>query len=156
MSPRPDELAIGADGAEVRRASEWLEAACQQRGVPQPLAEQLVLCLNEVLANVIAHGGRTVLAEPIQLRLEVGVDQEHRKASVTVSDAGMAFDPLSVPNRTVPTTLDEASPGGLGLVMIRRFCSVLGYRHEGGRNHFTFGTRWNPPLSGPEATVTRA
>ena len=143
MSPRPDELAIGADGAEVRRASEWLEATCQRRGVPQALAEQLVLCLDEVLANVMAHGGRTVNSEPIRLQLVVGVDQDHGNASVTVSDAGKAFDPLSVPKRPLPTTLDEASPGGLGLVLIRRFCSVLHYRHEGGRNHLTFGTRWN-------------
>ena len=143
MSPGPDEFAIGADGAEVRRASEWLEASCLRRGVPQTLAEQLVLCLNEVLANVMAHGGSTVLSEPIKLQLVVGRDQDHGEASVTVSDAGVAFDPLSVPRRTLPTTLDEASPGGLGLVLIRRFCSRLHYRHEGGRNHLAFGTRWD-------------
>lgn len=144
MSPRPDELAISASGAEARRASEWLEATCRQRGVPHALAEQLVLCLNEVLANVMAHGGRTVHSEPIRLQFVVDVDREHGEASVTVSDAGIAFDPLSVPERALPKTLDEATPGGLGLVMIRRFCSWLRYRHEGGRNHLTFGTRWNP------------
>lgn len=143
MSTRLDEITIGANGAEVRRASEWLDATCEQRGVPQALAERLVLCLNEVLANVIAHGGRTVLSEPIRLLLEVRFDRDHGKASVTVSDAGKAFNPLSVPKRTRPKTLDEAAPGGLGLEMIRRFCSVLHYRHEEGRNHLTFGTRWN-------------
>jgi len=144
VPPRPDELAIGAEGAEVRRASEWLEATCRQRGVPQALAEQLVLCLNEVLANVMAHGGRTVHSEPIRLQLEVWVDQDLGKASVTVSDAGIAFDPLSVPKKALPTTLDEATPGGMGLVLLRRFCSVLHYRREAGRNHLTFGTSWNP------------
>jgi anti-sigma regulatory factor (Ser/Thr protein kinase) len=144
VSPRPDELAIGADGAEVRRASEWLEATCQRRGVPQALAEQLVLCLDEVLANVMAHGGRTVHSEPIRLLLEVRAEQDHGQASVTVTDSGIAFDPLSVPKKALPRTLDEATPGGMGLVLLRRFCSVLHYRHEAGRNHLTFGTRWNP------------
>lgn len=143
VSPRLDELTIGASGAEVRRASEWLDATCQQRGVPQPLAERLVLCLNEVVANVITHGGRMALSAPIRLLLEVRLDQDCSKASVTVSDAGIAFDPLSVPKRTLPTTLDEATPGGLGLVMIRRFADWLHYRHEDGRNHMTFGTRWD-------------
>lgn len=112
MSPRFDELTIGANGAEVRRASEWLDTTCQRHDVPQALVERLVLCLNEVLANVITHGGGKALVAPIRLLLEVRFDQDCSKASVTVSDAGMAFDPLSVPKRILPKTLAEASPAG--------------------------------------------
>ena len=143
MSSRFDELTIGANGAEVRRASEWLDTTCRQRDVPQALVERLALCLHEVLANVITHGGRTALSAPIRLLLEVRLDQDCSKASVTVSDAGIAFNPLSVPKKILPKTLDEASPGGLGLVMIRRCSDWLDYRHEDGHNHLTFGTRWN-------------
>ena len=144
VSPRFDELTIDANGAEVRRASEWLDTTCRQRDVPQPLAERLVICLNEVLANIINHGGRTALSVPVRLLLEVRLDQDCSKASVTVSDAGMAFDPLSVPKRVAPKTLAEATPGGLGLVMIRRCADWLDYRHADGRNHLTFGARWSP------------
>ena len=143
VSSRHDELTINADGAEVRRASEWLDTACRQHDVPQALSDQLVLCLNEVLANVIDHGGRTALSAPVRLLLEVTRDQDCSKASVTVSDAGMPFNPQSVPVRILPHTLAEASGGGFGLVLIRRCSDWLDYRHEDGRNHFTFGTRWN-------------
>ena len=136
---------IGANGAEVRRASEWLDTTCRQRDVPQALVGRLVLCLNEVLANVIDHGGGTALSAPIRLLLEVRLDQDGSKAGVTVSDAGMAFDPLSVPKKILPKTLAEAAPGGLGLVMIHRCADWLDYRHEGGHNHLTFGTRWTLP-----------
>ncbi|MEO8101217.1 MAG: ATP-binding protein [Betaproteobacteria bacterium] len=140
--PPFDELSINASGAEVRRASEWLESACQQREVPQAMAERLVLSLNEVLANVIRHGGANALSSPVGLKLEVVADAKSGKAGVTVSDAGIAFNPLSVAEKPLPKTLDEAAPGGLGLVMIRRFSDWLDYRHEEGRNHLTFGTRW--------------
>jgi len=143
VSPRFDELTIAANGAEVRRASEWLATTCQQRDVPRALAERLVLCLNEVLANIITHGGTMALSAPIRLLLEVSLHQDYSKASVTVSDAGVAFNPLSVPKRILPKTLDDAAPGGLGLVMIRRCSDWLQYCHEDGRNHLTFGTRWN-------------
>ena len=142
MSSRIDELTITAAGAEVRRAAEWLAAACGQRDVPQPLVERLVLCLHEVLANVITHGGRTALAAPITMLLEVTFDPEC-KASVTVTDAGMAFDPLSVPHRILPKTLADAPESGLGLVMIRRCSDWLDYRRENGHNHLTFGARWD-------------
>jgi len=137
-----DELTIGADGAEVRRASEWLDAACRQRDVPQAHVERLALCLHEALANVITHGGRAALSAPIGLQLEVTLDRDCSKVSVTVSDAGIAFNPLSVPKKILPKTLDDASAGGLGLVMIRRCSDWLDYRHADGRNHFTFGARW--------------
>ena len=144
VSPRIDELTIHASGAEVRRASEWLATACRQRDVPHVQAERLLLCLNEVLANVITHGGSKALSAPIRLLLEVGPGADCSMADVTVSDAGIAFNPLTVAERALPKTLDEASPGGLGLVMTRHCSDWLRYRHEDGHNHLTFGARWNP------------
>ena len=145
VSPGFDELMIGANGAEVRRASEWLDTICRQRDVPKAPVERLVLCLNEVLANVIAHGGGTALSSPIRLLLEIRLDPDGSKAGVTVSDAGTAFNPLSVAKKILPKTLAEASPGGLGLVMIHRCADWLDYHHEDGHNHLTFGTRWKLP-----------
>lgn len=133
------ELSIGASDVDVRSASDWLAAACREKGVPAKQVDRLVLCLTEVLANVIAHGKPT---QPIALQLEVGADPRSGEASVTVADACRAFDPLSVPKRARPVSLDEAPTSGMGLDIIR-FCSdMLRYRHEGGRNHLTFGTRW--------------
>lgn len=140
-----DELTIGADGAETRRASEWLEAACRQLHLPRAPVERLELCLNEVLANIIAHGGAAALAAPVRLLLEVRLEDGGGKASLTVSDAGVAFNPLSVPAKTLPKTLADATEGGLGLVMIRRCADWLDYRHKAGRNHFTFGAGWRSP-----------
>jgi serine/threonine-protein kinase RsbW len=139
-----DELTITANGVEVRRASEWLDTACRGHEVPQSVVERLVLCLNEVLANVIAHGGKGARSAPVKLVLEVALEQGHGKAGVTVSDAGTAFDPRSVPARSLPRTLEEASLGGRGLLLVRRCSDWLDYRHEGGRNHLTFGARWEP------------
>lgn len=142
MPSRFDELTIGTNGDDVRRASDWLYAACRKNEVPEEQAERLVLCLNEALANVIVHGSGSVSA-PVRLTIEIGVDGGRGSAGVTVSDSGAAFDPLSVPARTLPKTLDEASVGGLGLVMIRRCSDWLDYRNEHGRNHLTFGARWS-------------
>lgn len=143
LSSRQDELTIAAHGAEVRRASDWLDAACRQHAVPRVQAERLEVCLNEVLANVINHGGGTALSSPIRLLFDVTREQDGGKAGVTVSDAGMPFNPMSAHNKIFPKTLAEAAPGGLGLVLIRRFADWLDYRHEDGRNHLTFGAHWS-------------
>ena len=135
-------IAIGADAQGARRASSWLETACRDLGVPDAQVFRLALCLDEALANIIAHGGETARAEQVRVRLEVepGTAGGH-EARVTVSDAGRAFDPLSAPMAPPPKSLDQALPRGMGLGIIRQ-CS-LGYRREGGFNHLTFGTRWS-------------
>ena len=138
-----DKLTIDASGAEVRRASEWLSATCLQRDIPVTQAQRLEICLNEVLANILTHGGSAASAAPIRLQLEVLCAAEAGEARVTVSDAGFAFNPLVVTMPSRPNNLAEARAGGLGLVMIRRCSDWLDYRREGGHNHFTFGTRWN-------------
>lgn len=142
-APGADELAVSASGEGARRASEWLDAACRRLDVPPAQVERLSLCLHEVLANVASHGGSAARAAPVRLALEVRRDRDRGEASVTVSDAGAAFNPLSVSERALPTTLDEASGGGLGLVMIRRCSDRLDYRYEGGCNHLTIGARWS-------------
>jgi anti-sigma regulatory factor (Ser/Thr protein kinase) len=142
-APRRDELTIGASSAEIRRASEWLSATCLKCDLPLAQAQRLEICLNEVLANILAYGGSTALAAPIRLQLEFQCVAEAGEAHVTVSDAGVAFNPLDVKLPLRPNTLAEAPAGGLGLVMIRRCADWLDYRREGGHNHFTFGMRWN-------------
>lgn len=142
-SVRVDEFTIDASGVEVGRASAWLDALCSECDVPQDLTERLALCLHETLANVVAHGGADARRAPVHVRLEISRGRARGEASVTVSDVGIAFDPLSVRPRTMPKTLAEAPVGGLGLVMIRRLADWLDYRREGGRNRFTFGMHWS-------------
>lgn len=144
---RSDELTIQADSSEIWRASEWLSEACLARDVPEALTERLVLCLNEVLANVVVHGGAKARSAPIGLVLETQQSEERGNAIVTVTDAGPAFDPTSVPDTPAPKTLAEAEPGGRGLKIIRRCSDWLRYRHERGLNQLTFGARWEVAIS---------
>lgn len=142
MSSRPDELAIDANAAEVRRASEWLTTACERREVPEASAERLLLCLNEVLANIVMHGGPAARTARIRVLLESRRIDHRGNASVTVLDAGDGFDPTSVPEQPLPRTLGEAVPGGRGLRIIRRCSDWLRYSREIGLNQLTFGVRW--------------
>jgi serine/threonine-protein kinase RsbW len=139
----PRELAVRAEAADVRLASLWLEREALAAGVPADQVARLDACLNEVLANVIAHGGVTARSGPVLVRLESGPDE----AGVTVIDAGIAFDPVAYVPRPFPGTLDEAEPGGLGVVMIRKFSDEVAYERRDGANRLTFRVRWEPVRS---------
>jgi anti-sigma regulatory factor (Ser/Thr protein kinase) len=137
------ETSIPADTKEVRHASDWVGMACEERGVPPAEIGRLDICLNEALANILAHGGDAARAAPVLLRLAVRRDTVAGEAELTVSDAGPAFDPLAFSSSGKPGSLAEAEPGGLGLKMIRNSADHLEYRHLDGRNHLSFGVRWS-------------
>ncbi len=137
------ELSIGVlHPGEVRRASTWLGKACLERRVPADQFARLEACLNEVLANIIAHGGAIALEFPIGLRLEVRRDQVGSEATLTACDSGAAFDPLASLLKPRPQSLADAEPGGLGLLMIRSIADKLSYGHSEGRNRFSMGVSW--------------
>ncbi len=140
--PSSIELAICAVADDVRPATHWLTQACESWGVPAPQILRLDLCLNEALANVIAHGGDQALAYPVRLRLEFSGDAQPHQASLTVRDNGAAFDATAAPLSARPLTLDETTPGGLGLLMMRKLSDALSYRREDGQNVLTFSVHW--------------
>jgi serine/threonine-protein kinase RsbW len=71
IAPRPCALCleIDPDPQEFRRASSWLRAGGAALGVPEEQIDRLELCLNEVLANVVEHGGDAMASLAIQLEL---------------------------------------------------------------------------------------
>ena len=118
---RAEHLSLSVDAADVRTASAWLERVSCACGVPAEQIYRLDLCLNETLANIIAHGGITATAEPVLLALHTQPGKEYSAAALTITDAGRAFDPLTTSPQSVPLTLAEATPGGLGLTMLSHF-----------------------------------
>ena len=107
-------------------------------------------CLDEALANVIRHGGPNALASPVHLQFRVRRGAGACTAELSVSDAGLAFDPsahtIAAPH---PASLVDATPGGLGLLLIRNFSDDLSYRHTDGRNHLTITVSWVEPMTRP-------
>ncbi len=136
------ELSISADTGEIRRASAWLEKVGREQGVPADPISRLDLCLNETLANIIAHGGPEARSSPIRLELQARIEPGTREAVLTISDSGVAFDPLAHKPSRAPKTLSETEPGGLGIVMMHGYSDAIQYRYECGRNRLAFKVVW--------------
>jgi serine/threonine-protein kinase RsbW len=137
------ELSIQAEAAEVRRASSWLEAAALKQHLPAEQIARLDLCLNEALANILAHGGPSARLSEVLLHFRVHQESGVHEAEVTVSDTGVAFDPLAYRPGPRADSLEKIEPGGLGLIMMREAADDLGYLRSEGRNLLTVTVRWS-------------
>jgi serine/threonine-protein kinase RsbW len=140
----PAELTIRGNSQEARRASAWLESVALAQQVPPEQIVRLDHCLDEALANVIAHGGPSALASPVRLQFVVRRSQGACTAELSVVDAGAAFDPTARSPEPAPgpASLAEANLGGLGLRMLRNFSDALSYRRSEGRNFLTISVSW--------------
>lgn len=132
------ELTIAASKHRFRDASQWLSESGAGLGVPVPDIQRLDLCLNEALANITSHGK----SDLIHLSLDMECDGQACEASLTVSDAGSAFDASNAVEKPRPSSLAEAEPGGLGLVLLHIFSDRLSYRRNAGKNHLSITVRW--------------
>jgi anti-sigma regulatory factor (Ser/Thr protein kinase) len=128
---------------EIGAAAEWLHEASEALGVPAAQCHRLDMCLDEVLANIVSHGGPTALDGDVLLTLQTQTEEGQRVANLLVSDLGMPFNPLLAPEKPLALSLDDAEPGGLGLVMMKRYADALGYRHVQGRNELSVTVRWS-------------
>ncbi len=135
-------LSIRAELTQVRAAAAWLEHIGTDHNIPATKLHNLDLCLEEALMNVIMHSGLADQRAYIELTLELHQRGDETQALITVSDTGAQFDPLAVAPRPQATSLADAEPGGLGLVILRSNADYLSYRFDNGRNHLTFGHSW--------------
>lgn len=133
---------IKADVAEFRRASAWLAENCQQLDIPESQLSRLDLCLNEVLANILAHGGDGVVSTSIGLTFDCFHLPETNKINLSIADAGVAFNPLLFINQPRPTRLFDAEPGGLGLLMLQKLTDDMHYCYDQGYNLLTLTIYW--------------
>jgi sigma-B regulation protein RsbU (phosphoserine phosphatase) len=136
------ELTPPHNAGALLRASEWLKEKTTNNSVPAEQLERLDLFLNEALANIIDHGGPSALNAPIMLRLDFTQLPGLKETTLTLTDGGMAFDPLAHAARPAPQSLDDAIPGGLGIPMIRSLADEMRYAYEGNQNHLVFTVRW--------------
>lgn len=126
--------------ADVRLASEWLTRSGRAHGIPEDDLGRLDLCLNEALANVLAHGGEVAAAQPIHLQLHIHTSA--CEAALTLSDAGAAFDATQAPLKPQASSLEDAMPGGLGLLLMRQNSDAQHYQRQNDRNLLTLSVRW--------------
>jgi serine/threonine-protein kinase RsbW len=109
-----------------------LEAFCAAESLPRGVAWRLQVAVDEVLSNILRHGGGTAI--------EISFRREANIAEITVEDDGAPFDPANWPAPDVQSSLEARRPGGLGIALVKGLIEDIDYR-RGERNVLTLRTR---------------
>ena len=127
------QLTLPSDETALEAARLALFAFIADQGLAPSVVFKLELVLEETLMNLIRHAFPEGGLHPIDLT--VRLDPEI--IELRFEDDGLPFDPLQVPLPVFPTSVEEARPGGLGLVLVRNATSAWRYERVGQRNRLT-------------------
>jgi len=125
------ELNVEPQVSEIPRLLDWVEACCGAEGMADELRYKVMLALEEAVTNVINHAFAGV---PTPHLIRVRLDISDVLFAAEVIDNGRVFDPTSVPDPDLTLPLEQRTPGGLGIHLMRNVMDRLQYRHEAGHN----------------------
>jgi serine/threonine-protein kinase RsbW len=128
--PTREQRVYGSSVHELRRISTWWREWAASAALSPEAVDRGELCLNELVANIVQHGGEVGA-------IEIALEAAANTVRITIADDGQAFDPVAHAPARLPRTLDEAGPGGLGIHIVRSNTAGLSYDRVDGWNRLT-------------------
>jgi anti-sigma regulatory factor (Ser/Thr protein kinase) len=129
----PLHLRLPANPAAVAQAREAVLAHLSELALTPSLLYSLDVVLEELVMNISLHAFDGAAEGSFDLKATA--DDQH--LTLQFVDAGRAFDPTTAAVRAPATSLDEATPGGLGLRLLRQRCSRMHHVRSEGMNCLT-------------------
>jgi len=94
---------------------------------------KLKLIFDELLNNVISYAYRDDAEHDIETRVEL----TGKRLTVTISDDGVPFNPLSLATPDTNLSLEEREIGGLGIHLVRNLVDDVSYQRRIDKNVMT-------------------
>jgi serine/threonine-protein kinase RsbW len=134
----PASIALPGDHGELPRLQAFAGEFARDCGLPEDERARLLIILEELFTNVVAHGQRADAATSsviARLRLKDGW------LIIYFVDDGRPFDPLAFGRPNLDAPWEERPIGGLGVHIVRSLVDRARYRRAGQRNHLHLARR---------------
>jgi len=128
----PVTLKIHSDITEIPGVSARLEELMEASGFAPEAILDTQLAVEEAITNIIVHGYKRPDGE-----IQVICSGMSDAIEIRIVDSAPPFDPLSLPEPDLSSTVSERRIGGLGIYLIRRVMDGFLYRYEDGKNILT-------------------
>ena len=125
-------MVLHNDLAELKRLAAWIEGWAR-KGVSTDVSFAVKLCLEEAVANVIMYGGTS----DTRLKIVIEIERNGTMLVARVVDNGRQFDPTQVPPPSMPSSLEQAKIGDLGIHLMRSFANGMHNERRDGCNRLT-------------------
>ena len=123
-------LIIKNDINELNKVEPFAEELASYSACYQGLAFKLVLILDEILCNIISYAYK----DKEEHFIEVEVLLEEKEVKMNITDDGIAFNPLELPEPDIEKPLEERPIGGLGVHIVKNTVKEINYKRIDNKN----------------------
>ena len=133
----PVSVTLLNDIHEMQALQDFVDAFWEGEALPPEHRADLLLIIEEAVANVIQHAYQD--DEEHEIRVELSAEGETVRAEIV--DDAPPFNPLDLPAADTTSPIEERSPGGLGVHLYRSIADDVHYRRGDGENRLVMTIR---------------
>jgi len=127
-------LKLPATFEAYARAAGDLRRMLEGRGIGLKPRYNAELVFEEIVSNIIRHG----CSDHVKCAIEIGLRFEDDAIVMSFQDNAPPFDPRTYVLPELPRTLESASNGGLGLLLVSKASQRIEYEYtRQSKNHLT-------------------
>ncbi|MFW5836769.1 MAG: ATP-binding protein [Desulfovibrionaceae bacterium] len=136
MSAIVNEFSLKNDLGELSRLAGEVESFGEEAGLPLPGVFKLNLALDELITNIVNHGGMEASGT-----IDVRLSMENGLLTVEIEDQGRPFNPMQAETPDTECDMHEREVGGLGIHLTRQCMEEMHYERRGGANYLRLQRR---------------
>jgi serine/threonine-protein kinase RsbW len=121
------------DLSELKTLNKHLSAFGRNIGLPELSISELNVCLDELFTNIVLYGFDDDLKHKIKFTMAV----DDNILTARIEDDGVPFNPLKKEAVELPTDVEDAEIGGLGIHITKKLVDKISYKRIGGINRVT-------------------
>lgn len=107
----------------------YLEATLEEAGAGPKEIFDLQLSADEIFTNISLYAYQESVGA-----VEITISSTEDSITITFTDSGRPFDPLSLPPPDITLGIDERKIGGLGIYLVRELMDTVTYQRRDEKN----------------------
>ena len=123
------ELLIKSRTENLTTVREFVSSAVEEVNIPQDIAGDIVLAVDEACTNIIKHAYKFIPDGDITIKLKYS----DKKITVEITDHGAPFSPDNVPTPDLKKYFEEKRVGGLGMYLMKSLMDDIHYKSIPGK-----------------------
>lgn len=127
LNPNRLELTFSNNAEEAPRMARRIEKFMQERNVDESYINKILLCVDELITNIIAHAYTDEEEHAVSLECTLAPTF----IQLELRDDGVPFDPTKQTRAQVDGDLDTREVGGLGIHLVTSLMDKVEYEREG-------------------------
>lgn len=123
-------LHFSNNAEEAPRIARRVEHFFHDNGISDTLVNKILLCVDELITNIIAHAYNDKEEHAVLLESRILDD----RIELELRDDGVAFDPTTQTRPNTNLSVESRDIGGLGIHLVMTLMDKVEYQREGDYN----------------------